>query len=394
MIDKQEIKRAVTVVYPDVVTIRRIVHAHPELSGQERKTASLVRAELRKIGLKPAYFLSRTAVVCRIENGVGPVVVLRADTDALPVEEKTGLPFASCRSGIMHACGHDMHTAILIGAARVLAANRHLWRGSVVFLFQPSEEVEPGGAIGLIKAGAFPKNAKAVFGLHVNPEHRTGTIGIRGGSDFAGVLNFAVTLRGRGGHAAAPYATVNPILCAAKIISRIEQAAGQKTYRRAVIAVGTISAGSRSNIVPDQATFSGTIRSHARGEEKRLQKKVSALILRECRQRGATASVVFERSYPPNCNSPDITRRMFSVYAGLIGRKNVVKRKHPVYYAEDFAYYQQKTPGLFLHLGVRASVRDNAPGLHNARFCPDEKAMKTGMIAHIAFVAEMTQNGR
>ena len=203
MIDNQTLC-AIKAIYPYAVKVRRTLHAHPELSGHEHKPASFVAAELRNLGLKPRFYLQKTAVVCRIDSGPGATVALRADMDALPVEEKTGLPFASRNRGVMHACGHDMHMAILLGAARVLARSRTQWRGSVVMMFQPSEEMEPGGALGLIKAGAFPADATAVFGLHVNPELRTGLIGLREGSDFAGVLNFSVTVHGRGGHAAAP----------------------------------------------------------------------------------------------------------------------------------------------------------------------------------------------
>jgi amidohydrolase len=385
MIDNKTI-RAIKGIYPYAVKVRRTIHAHPELSGHEHKTSSFVAAELRKLGCKPRFNLKKTAVVCRIGSGKGKTVVLRADMDALPVIEKTGLPFASQNTGIMHACGHDMHTAILLGAARVLVQLRMQWRGSVVLLFQPSEEMEPGGALGLIKAGAFPTDATAVFGLHVNPELRTGAVGLREGSDFAGVLNFSVTIHGHGGHAAAPRVTVNPIICAAEMISRLSKMAGQKIRKGAVIAIGAVHAGSRSNIIPDRAEFCGTIRFHSKSVGSRIRKEINELISAAAKSHGSKAHIEFSASYPPNWNDPGLTDMMRKQYRRLIGPERVVERKLPVFYAEDFAYYQEKVPGLFIHLGVVPTRTAQPANLHNAYFSPDENAMKTGMLAHVAFV--------
>ena len=385
MIDNKTI-RAIKGIYPYTVKIRRTLHAHPELSGREHATASLVAVELRKLGLKPRFYLRNTAVVCRIENGTGETVILRADMDALPVEEKTGLSFASRNPGIMHACGHDLHTAILLGAARVLAQSRTQWRGSVVLLFQPSEEMEPGGALGLINAGAFPAEATAVFGLHVNPELRTGAVGLREGSDFAGVLNFSVTVHGHGGHAAAPQVTANPIICAAEMIYRLSKMAGQKIRQGAVIAVGAVHAGNRSNIIPDRAEFRGTIRFHSKSVGSVIRKEVNGLVSADAKNRGLKAVIEFSASYPPNWNDPGLTGRMRKYYQRIIGPEKVVERRHPVYYAEDFAYYQEKVPGLYIHLGVVPPRAEPSARLHNAHFSPDENAMKTGMLAHVAFV--------
>jgi|WetSurMetagenome_2_1015567.scaffolds.fasta_scaffold16910_4 amidohydrolase len=385
MIDNKTI-RAIKGIYPYAVKIRRTLHARPELSGREHQTAFLVAAELRKMGLKPRFYLHKTAVVCRIDRDSGTTVALRADMDALPVEEKTGLPFASRNPGIMHACGHDLHTAILLGAARVLTQSRTQWRGSVILLFQPSEEMEPGGALGLINAGAFPADATAVFGLHVNPELRTGAIGLREGSDFAGVLNFSVTIHGHGGHAAAAQVIANPITCVAEMISLLSKLAGQKKREGAVIAVGVVHAGSRSNIIPDRAEFCGTIRFHSKSVGRIIRKEVNGLITSAAKSRGLKAAIEFSASYPPNWNDPSLTGRMRTYYRRLIAPGKVVERRAPVYYAEDFAYYQEKVPGLYVHLGVLPAHAARPATLHNAHFSPDENAMKTGMLAHVAFV--------
>jgi amidohydrolase len=374
-------------MYPYAVSVRRILHAHPELSGHERRTASFIAAETRKLGLKPDYYLDKTAVVCHIKNGHGKTVVLRADIDALPIEEKTGLPFSSRIAGIMHACGHDMHAAILLGAAKFLIRLRDRWQGTVVLLFQPSEEMEPGGAMGLIRAGAFPARTTGVFGLHVNPEHKTGTIGIRQGNDFAGVLNFAVRVHGRGGHAAAPQATENPITCAAHMIDRLASLAGQAMRKGAIIAVGSFNAGSRSNIIPDRADFFGTIRFHSKPVGNMIRKEVAHLIQGSARLHRVSASVAFNVSYPPNWNDPSLTGKMEKRLRILLGPQKVVVRREPVFFAEDFAYFQQKAPGVYVHLGVTPLRSIKPPvSLHNAHFSPDEKAITTGMLAHVAFV--------
>ncbi|MBN2037512.1 MAG: amidohydrolase [Chitinispirillaceae bacterium] len=390
MIDPRRLTAIVEEVYPRAVRLRRTIHAHPELSGSERRTASLAHAELKRLRCAPRWFLGRTAVVGRIKNGKGRTVVLRADMDALPIEEMTGLPYASKNRGVMHACGHDLHTAVLLGAAHALVRLREAWRGTVVLLFQPSEEMEPGGAIRLLKQGAFPKDAHAVFGLHVNPEHRTGTIGLKSGSDFAGVLNFTVRVTGMGGHAAAPKATVNPILAAANMISGLSRLAGSRVAHKAVIAVGAINAGSRSNIIPDQVTFCGTVRSHSKKEEQAIRKSIRRAVTKEARRAGTVTAVTFEESYPPNFNDKGILHRMERMYGRLLGRANVIRRGAPVFYAEDFAYYQRKAPGLYAHLGVTPRRTTRLISIHNARFSPDETAMKTGMLAHLGFVLEMT----
>ena len=391
--DKKELHRIVEGLYPSVVKLRRKIHRTPELSGHEQGTAALVAQELKRIGLAPRFFLGKTAVVCLIQSGKGKTAVLRADTDALPISEKSGLPFASTRPGVMHACGHDFHTAILAGAAQALVRLRPQWRGSVALLFQPSEESEPGGAQGLIRAGAFPRGAEAVFGLHVSTDHETGQIGLRAGCDYAGVLNFAVTVVGRGGHCAAPQATINPIACAAAMIARLQELTHlQGSSARdggAVVSVGTFEAGTRSNIVPDEAVFTGTIRTHSKRREALIKRRVERIVADAARAHRAKAAIAFELSYPPTNNDLRLSERMQGALRGLLGSRRVIVRPSPIYYAEDFAYYQQKAPGLYAHLGVRPPGQRVVPGIHNARFNPDEEAMKTGILAHVAFALEI-----
>ncbi len=215
---KEYLSSAIDGIFPEAVQLRRDIHAHPELSGSEYQTAGRLHDILRGAGFSPRYCVEKTGVVVELTAGDGPTVVLRADTDALPVSEKTDLPFTSKIPGVMHACGHDMHSAVLYGAVNVLHRLRDRWAGRIVFLFQPSEEVEPGGAVRMIDEGVFPKDASAVFGLHVSTDHRTGQIGLKSGNDCSGVLVFDVTVHGKGGHGATPEKTIDPIVCASSMI--------------------------------------------------------------------------------------------------------------------------------------------------------------------------------
>jgi amidohydrolase len=231
-----------------------------------------------------------------------------------------------------------------------------------------------------------------VFGLHVSTDHETGLVGFRAGCDYAGVLNFTVAITGRGGHCASPLDTVNPITCAAAAIGRLQALTDVQPallQRGTVVSVGTIGGGMRNNIVPDEAVFSGTIRTHSKRIEAAVKRRVGRIVAEVARAQGAEAAIAFEVSYPPTWNDPRLTRRMHEALCGVLGPDRVITRANPIYFAEDFAYYQQKAPGLYAHLGVRPAGRKTVPGIHSARFNPDEEAMKTGMLAHVAFALEI-----
>lgn len=374
-------------VYPRAVSIRRDIHMHPELSGEEHHTAERVHRELRRIGLQPRYHVSRTGVSAAIGKRTGKTVVLRADMDALPLEEENDVPYRSKRQGIMHACGHDMHTAILLGAAEMLYRFKNEIDGRVVLLFQPSEEVEPGGAIRLIREKAFPAQTEAVFGLHVSAEHPVGTIGLHEGNECTGVLAFDVVVKGKGGHGAMPETTIDPIVCAASMIMELQTLISREypPFEPAVLTVGAVRSGTKRNIIPDEAVFQGTIRTFSLELQKRLRHRVTEMLQAIATSYRAKAEVHFTDSYPPGFNDPDLTRWAGETFVSGLGKKAVALRPAPAMFAEDFAYYQQKAPGVFGHLGVRPANRKSMPGIHSSRFLPDEEAMKTGMLAHCLF---------
>ncbi|MDR2577584.1 MAG: amidohydrolase [Chitinispirillales bacterium] len=387
----QKLKALIAQTAPEVIALRRAIHKYPELSGRERKTAELVRGTLSGWGIPARYHLDKTAVSARIAGGKGPTVVLRADMDALPIQEENDVPYASVNPGVMHACGHDMHTAILLGAAKIISQIRERLNGTVLCLFQPSEEEEPGGAQGLIRAGVFPPEAVAVFGLHVSADHPSGHIAIREGSDYAGVLNFDIAVRGRGGHGATPEKAVDPILCAAHIVTQLQALISREkpSAAPAVLSVGSFHSGTGRNIIPDAAVLRGTVRAYSDELLKFFTKRIREAATATASAFGASAEVVFEKSYPPGYNDPELAGRFRGRVREFLGEGCVADREFPTMYAEDFSRYQQLAPGLFVYLGVVPRGRKRMEEIHSPRFLPDENAVEAGMAAHALFAIEL-----
>lgn len=391
-INDKELDSLIDSILPETTGIRRIIHQNPELSGSEKETARVVYDQLKKIGLKPSFHLDKTAVTASLNNGRGKLIVLRADMDALPIEEQTGLPYASRKKGIMHACGHDLHTAVLLGAASILNNIKNRWKGSILFLFQPSEEVEPGGAYRFIKGGIFPKKADAVFGLHVSTDHPYNIIGVKKGMDFAGVTTFDVTINGKGGHGGTPEKTIDPVICAAAIITQLQTLISREISRftPATLSIGSLHAGSIRNIIPDQAIMQGTLRTHSKECMDLMIKRIEEMVKSTAKSYRATAEVSFNRSYPPGFNNPELINQFTTEFCELAGPHSIAKRVNPSMYAEDFSYYQELVPGIFVHLGVADDKKRSAEnGIHCSKFNPDERAIKTGIAAHTAFALKL-----
>lgn len=378
-------------VYEETVQIRRHIHKNPEISGCEQKTASFITSKLSAIGIQSKQYIDKTAVVGTIRNGNGPTIVLRADIDALPIQEVTGLPYSSINEGVMHACGHDMHAACLLGASKVLYKMRPHWSGTAVVLFQPQEEVEPGGAAALIECGAFPAGADAVFGLHVNAEHESGTVGVKKSIDYAGVLAFDVVVKGKGGHGGTPENAIDPILCAANLVLQLQTLISREKspFFPAVLTVGSFHAGTRRNIIPETASFSGTIRCHLPEYLNLIRQRLTTLVVTSSQSYRCEAVVTFEKPYPPVNNDPCLSDRFILAFSSLAGIGKCIERPLPTMYAEDFAYYQEKVPGVYVHLGVRPKKKKNVPQLHSPHFSPDESAMSTGIATHVCFALDL-----
>lgn len=409
---KQWAEQSIKQVESKVIEWRRDLHANPELSNREFQTAKKVAAHLRGLGFdKVTTEVAHTGVI-GILNGAlpGPMVALRADMDGLPVSEKTGLPFASKAKGqfngeevdVMHACGHDMHVAMLMGAAEVLANNRDKLRGSVMFIFQPAEEGAPlgeeGGAELMMKEGVLEgDNApEAIIGLHVWPVP-LGTINYRAGSFMAGAESFYITVKGEQTHGSSPWRGVDPVFVSAQIMTALQAIPSRYidiTKGPAVITVGSIHGGVRSNIIPDEVKMAGTIRTFDAGERKVLHEKLKQTVNGIAQAAGAETTIELGPFYPITSNHPELLKQMMPTLEWAAGAQNVVE--HPLITgAEDFSFFQEKIPGLYLMLGVNdpGVAAGESPANHSPLFSPNEGALITGVRALVGFVLDYPERG-
>jgi len=385
---------AVASVEQNVLAWRRDLHAHPELSNREFRTSKAVAARLRDLGYEVRTDVAHTGVIGVLRRGPGPVVALRADMDALPVTEETGLPFASHERasydghevGVMHACGHDAHTAMLLGVATVLAALRDDLGGTVLLIFQPAEEGAPrgerGGAKLMLEEGAFDApRPDAVFGLHVTAELPVGHIGIRSGAATASSDRLTIRVKGRQSHAASPWQGVDPIATASRIVLAIEALPAREVDARipSVVSIGSFQGGVRNNIIPDDVELQGTIRSLDAQQRAALHEKVRRSAQGIAQASGAEAEVVIDEGNPMVWNDPALLARM----RPALERAAQVEEVLPWTASEDFAFYAEQVPGLFFWLGVRdpGVAAADAAQIHTPRFDLDEAALPLGVRA-------------
>ncbi|MDP9106052.1 MAG: M20 family metallopeptidase [Candidatus Eremiobacteraeota bacterium] len=364
--------------------IRREIHRHPELGFEEHNTQAIVERELDALGIEHRR-VARTGVVGIVRGALpGRVAGLRADMDALPITEDSGEECASQLAGKMHACGHDSHTAMLLGAARVLQESRDSLEGTAVLLFQPAEE-GPGGAQPMIDEGALddPK-VDAVTMLHVDPRLATGTIGITPGPVNAACDEFHLTIRGKGGHGAYPHKAVDVIPCAAATVLALQNVAARETDPLAsiVVTVGTIEGGYRNNVIADRVFMTGTLRTHdpavratAEGKLRRIADGVAAAY-------GARAELEMIFGYPPVVNDDELTKA-FAAYTRELGF--TVERPAPTMGGEDFAYFAQRVPGVMVRLGIYNEAVGSVHSGHSPQFRLDEGAIPTGIATLVAF---------
>jgi amidohydrolase len=305
--------------------------------------------------------------------------------DALPITEQTGLPFASKNRGVMHACGHDGHTAILLGAAKVLSQMRDQINGTVKLIFQPAEEGPPageeGGARLMVREGALKDpNVSAIFGLHVFPILETGKIGYRAGGMFASVDRFKVKISGKGVHAAYPWDGIDPVVTSANIVSGLQTIASRivDTRQPVVVTVGMINGGQRWNIIPDVVILEGTVRTHSREVREQTKEAFERIITNTAKAHGATAEITYESMAPVAWNDPDLIKRILPTLRRAVGEENVVEFE-PTMGGEDFAYFSKEVPGSYIILGIRNESVGAVNALHTSNFIIDEEALKLGV---------------
>jgi amidohydrolase len=399
------IDQAAAAIEPAVVAWRRDLHAHPELGNREFRTAGIVAEHLRALGLDEVRTgVAHTGVVGLLKGALpGPTVALRADMDALPVTEQVDLPFASRvraqwngeEVGVMHACGHDCHVAILMGVAQVLAGLRAQLRGSVKFIFQPAEEMPPagedGGAKMMIAEGALQNPVpQAIFGLHVTSRMPVGTIGYRPGPTMASSDKLKITVHGRQTHGAAPWLGVDPIVTAAQVVLGLQTivSRGLDIAREpAVVTIGAIRGGVRENIIPDSVEMRGTIRAFDEAMRDDIHERVTTLAEAVARGSRAGCTVCIDKNYPVTVNDPALTAAMLPTLQRVAGEARVLLVPK-VTGSEDFSYFQRLVPGLFYFVGTVPEGQDpaQAPSNHSPKFSVDERALLLGLrtLAHLA----------
>jgi len=395
----QEIDRLAAQIEPEVIACRRQIHEHPELSNREVETGKLVAERLGKLGIVVKTGVAHTGVVGVLKGGKpGPVVALRADMDALPVVEEVDVPFASKvrttydgkEVGVMHACGHDAHVAVLLGVAEVLSRLKTDLPGTVEFLFQPAEEGPPageeGGARLMIKEGVFrePK-PEVIFGLHVTPAFDVGQIGWRTGGMLAGADGLRIVVHGRQTHAGYPWRGVDPIVVASQIVLGLQTIASRQidlTDAPALITIGKIEGGVRENIIPDDVVMLGTIRYLGPGMQKDIHDRIKRTATSIAESAGAKAEVTIEERVALTYNDPPLTAKMLPSLRRTAGEANV-REAQPSLGSEDFSYYQKQVPGLFIWLGIKTPGADPAlfASNHSPRFRIDEAGLKLGVRA-------------
>ncbi len=373
-------------VAPKIIEWRRDFHAHPELSNCEVRTAAKVVEHLKAMGIEDI----RTGVaghgVVALVRGRSalPTVALRADMDALPITEQTGLPFASQNLGVMHACGHDAHTAMLLGAAKILVELRPQLPGTVKLIFQPAEESPPvgkaGGARQMVEENVLKDpEVSAIFGLHVNPEQETGKLGYREGALLAGADHFRITIKGKQSHGAMPWQGVDPIVTAAHVVVAVQTIASRGTDAReaVVVSIGVLKAGTAWNIIPGEAVLEGTVRTHDEAVRRQVLEQLDRIAKHTALAHGATAEVSNTSYGPATRNDPGLVRRMKPTLDRTAGAANVIEVE-PIMAAEDFAEYAQRKPGFFIFLGVRNQAIGAVHGLHTPKMILDEAALPLG----------------
>ena len=398
-----EIDLGAGAVAGNLIEWRRHLHAHPELSNREVETARFVADRLRAMGLAPRTGVARTGVVAVIDGGrPGPVVALRADLDALPVAEEVDLPFASRATGtyegktvpVMHACGHDAHTAILLATAEVLVALREKLPGKVVLIFQPAEEGAPleegtAGAEQMVAEGVLDSpRVDVVYGLHVWAGLESGTLGYRAGPALAAVDSFEILVQGRQTHGAKPWGGVDPVVTASEIVGALQTIVAREldiTREPAVVSVGQFEAGVRSNIIPDRARLVGTIRSFDEGMREEIHARVKRIAEGVAAAHGASARVRIDKGYPVTANDRALLARMLPTLERVAPGRTLEMSKLTV--AEDFSFFANRVPGVYFMLGVTPADRvASAAANHSPRFEIDEGALVTGVraLAHLA----------
>jgi amidohydrolase len=410
-VDRSRVDELSASIEPKVIAWRRDIHEHPELSNRETRTAKLVAEQLKRLGLEVQTGVAHTGVVGFLKGGLpGPTVAIRADMDALPVTEKTDVPFkshvtASYRGetvGVMHACGHDSHTAMLMGIAQIFAGVRATLPGNILFIFQPAEEGAPageeGGAQLMLQEGLFDKyHPDVIFGMHVWAGDRVGEIAYRAGPVMAAVDSFTIVVKGRQAHGSRPWQSIDPIVTSAQIIGALQTVVSRDidiTQNPAVVTVGAIKGGIRYNIIPDHVEMLGTLRTFTPEQRSAILGHMKRIIENTAAANGATAQLTVEPgSDPVLFNDPELTKKILPTLQRVVGAEHV-KESNVITASEDYSFFAQKIPSVFFFVGITPPDQDplQAPSNHSDFFYLDERGIPVAMHAMTQVVLDYLES--
>ncbi len=379
---KNKIEQLAKQYAPSFIDIRHHLHAHPELSYQEFETSSFIQKKLSEYGI-PFNIKATTGVVATIsgDNPEKRVIALRADMDALPINEENDIPYKSQNKGVMHACGHDVHTSILLGASKILNELKNEWEGTVKLIFQPGEEKNPGGASLLIKDGVLenPK-PEAIFGLHVHPGLEIGKLSFRGGMVMASADELYITIKSKGGHAAAPHTTVDTILVASHLIIALQQiiSRNRNPLSPSVLSITSVQGGYTTNVIPSEVKLMGTFRAMDESWRFKAHELIRKMAVELVHSMGAEIDIHIDVGYPVVYNNEKLNSIARGKAEEFMGRENVLETEIRMG-SEDFGYYTQLIPGCFYRLGVMNVEKGIVSGVHTPTFNIDESAIEIGM---------------
>ncbi len=382
MIRAEQISAIAQSLEAEVIAIRRHIHQNPELSFQEYQTAAYVAEQLQSFGIKTVQTIAETGIVAIIEgkNPNSKTIALRADLDALPIQELTGVAYQSQHAGKMHACGHDVHTACLLGAAKILNETRLEWEGTVKLIFQPGEEKLPGGASILIQEKVLElPQVDAIIGQHVMPFLPVGTVGFRSGLYMASSDELYIEIIGKGGHGAMPHLCLDPVPVAAQIITALQQVVSRKNNPLvpSVLTIGKVIANGATNVIPDSVKLEGTFRTFDETWRAKAHQEIEQTCQQIANAFGQEAIVNIVKGYPFLNNNPELTQRAKNAAIAYLGAEHVVDLDAWMA-SEDFAYYSQLIPATFYRLGTANQEKGIVHGVHNPQFNVDEAALKIG----------------
>jgi amidohydrolase len=394
MINFDQIKQSVSENYRWASTIFRHLHQHPELSFEEHETSKYITNKLREIGIEDITSVADTGILAAIKGAKeGKSIGLRADIDALPVQEETTLSYASINSGIMHACGHDMHATILLSAAKLLWENRQDIEGTIYLLFQPGEEMFPGGASKILESGILDnKSIEAFAALHVSPEIETGKVGIRSGMYMASGDEIHVEVRGKGGHAALPYTLDDTVLAASSIVVNLQQLVSRigDTRIPTVLSIGKFIANGATNIIPSTVKLEGTFRTMNEDWRAKAHERITEIIESTAKAFHAEAIVDIKKGYPCLINNPLITNKAKNTLIENLGTENVIDLDIRMT-TEDFGFISNRYPSVFFRLGV-GGAEGSSGMLHNGKFIANEDALTTGALAMVLLAKTLLEH--